>query len=103
MAPANESPAFPSVGARARFTPQLPYSRESEVARHAGEDCAIASDVGMGGVKGEWWRVTFSDGISLDAFWSELSPLPAAPTNSQSAPSSSEIRTSVAPLQEDTK
>jgi hypothetical protein len=77
MTPANESPAFPSVGARARFTFDPRYESD-RIARHSGEDCVVTD----GGVASSWW-VTFDDGSNAPVLASELSPLPAAPQNEE--------------------
>jgi hypothetical protein len=65
----NQSPEFPSVGARARFTPNgLAF-----ISRR-GEECVIVR-----AAKGQRFAIDFADGLRLYVEPSELSPLPAAP------------------------
>jgi hypothetical protein len=51
----------------------------SPAARHAGQECTIASYQQQGG---GWFNVVFDDGITIGVAPGELSPLPAAPQNS---------------------
>ncbi len=83
---------FPSVGARARFTPNPKWFALRD---YGGRTCKVVEPCPP--LSEFDYRVLF-DGETYPraVLASELSPLPAAP-NSQSAPSSSNSRTSASP------
>jgi hypothetical protein len=75
----DQSPEFPSVGARARFTFNPKWRGESsDLPKRTGSECTI-TDRGMGT---SLW-VAFDDGRCAPVLPDELSPLPAAPTETK--------------------